>query len=158
MAGLIKPILNKFQSLAQSNINTEKDVFDNTLPDIASAAIVIEHPSLRPEMYPWICIYPQGESDVDSEDENVNVIIPWKVIVCISVTGTNSEDLINRLDVYSAAFIYAVIKNGGWNLDGTCDVLRLTKWAHESFEGEEEGDIILSGFLEWEPEKEYTIE
>ena len=157
MAGLFTPILNEIQTALRADLNTEKDVFDSTLDDVASGAIRIEYPQMFAEQYPWVNIFPFSEFNPDQQS-NITDEIPWGVITAVEIAGENTEDLIKDIDVYTSAIIKAVIKHGGdWTLNGVCDNIILNGITPDAFEGEEQGSIVAGNFIQWTFLKEYNL-
>lgn len=160
MAGLLTPTLLEIQTALRATLNTEKDALDSSLADVASESIRIEHPRLFREQYPWVNIFPFGESEIgeESEDSNKTNTIFWNIITHIEISGENTEDLLKDIDAYAWGMAKSIIKHGAdWTLNGICDRLVLERITHDAFEGEEEGSIVIGNFLIWTFDKEYTL-
>jgi len=157
MPGLLTPILNEIQTALQATLNTEKDVLDNTLADIRSAAIRIEFPNMFQEEAPWVNIFPFGEFTPD-EESNITNDIPWSVITSIVIDGDNTESLIKNVDVYTSAMLKSIIKHGAdWTLNGTCDLVIPNSISPDAFFPDETGAIVIGNFIQWTFRKEYNL-
>jgi len=157
MAGLLTPILNEVQTALRATLNTEKDVLDSTLADVASAAIRIRYPGGIVQDPVWVNIFPWGET-VPNQESNRTDRIPWGVVTEVLVNGDNSEDIIKAADVYTSAMMKSIIKDGDdWSLGGTADMVEIVLINPEMFDGQQKGEIRAGNFIQWIFEREYDL-
>jgi len=157
MAGLLTPILAEVQTALRATLNTEKDVLDSTLDDIASAAIRIQYPGGIIEDSVWVNIFPWGET-APNQESNRTDDFPWGVVTEVLVNGDNSEDLIKAADVYTSAMMKSIIKHGDdWSLNGTCDLVEIVLVNPETFDGRQDAEIIAGNFIQWQFRKENDL-
>jgi len=157
MAGLLTPILNEIQTALRATLNTEKDVLDNTLADVRSAAIRIEFPNMFQEEAPWVNVFPFSEFNPDQES-NITDDIPWGVVTSVVIDGENTEDLIKDVDVYTSAMLKSIIKHGTdpWKLNGEADVF-LNSISPDAFFPDETTALVIGNFIQWTFRREYNL-
>ena len=157
MAGLLTPILEEVQTALRATLNTEKDVLDSTLADVASAAIRIRYPGGIVQDSVWVNIFPWGET-VPNQESNRTDELPWGVVTEVLVNGDNSEDIIKAADVYTSAMMKSIIKHGDdWSLNGTADMVEIVLINPEMFDGQQKGEIRAGSFIQWIFEKEEDL-
>ncbi len=159
MAGYVRPILQKFQTLLQANLNAEKNLLDGTVPDVASASIRVNMPQSYPDDSQVVDIFEFGDSLIESEEMNAKILIPWQIATRIYAVGESEPDVHNRVDVYTTAMIKAIIKNGDWNLGGALvsGILRILSIGGNMGRIEDEEGVLYakSKTILWEAEDEY---
>ena len=107
----LTPILEQIETTLQSDYNTEISAIDSNLDALDSTSIIIEDFGLLPTRFPWVQIFPDGESPVESEIENVMEKINWRIITAITIKAETSTTLITNLDTYLTAMQRALIKS-----------------------------------------------
>lgn len=154
----IGPILDKMKLILEAGFNAFVDEIDSSLPNIDNDAIRIEDHELFTERLPWINIFPDGESEIDSNVQSVNAVIGWRIATTISLHSARNEFGIANLNKYLTAMARCLVQgisSDDWDLGDATDLLRTISWGHGDFEGESPDDIIKAGFIFWNVEKEY---
>ena len=160
--GFINPILEMFQTIFRATLNTEKDLIDNTLGDVASQAIVIEDFQNWTELCPMIQIWVvPSENPIQAQDTEANNINPlWNIITTCIVQADTDATLIKNLDIYLTAMLYSAVKgqSNAWGLDGEADFLiPESMFFTDTFSIEETNKITQKGGITWIVDKEYTV-
>lgn len=160
--GFITPILEEFQTIFRATLNTEKDLIDSTLDDVATEAIVIEDFENWAEICPMVQIWVvPSEHPLQAEDTGANNINPlWDIITTCIVQADNDETLINNLDTYLTAILHSAAKGqtNAWGLDGEADFLIPQSMSFtDVFSIKDTNKITQKGGITWTVDKEYTI-
>lgn len=158
MADFLTPILEEFQTILQANLNTEIDNIDNTLTDVKNAAIVIEDFDLSFPEFPWLQVFPRpGENQIDSDQQNLNIVFNFDVITALTIAGKDSTELTKNLSKYMSAMLISIIKGTGsdrYSLNGVVNLVRPIGWGHEDFINQETSETVKGGFIVWRTVKD----
>lgn len=161
MPDILTPLLAQFETILETNYNSEINNIDATLPNLGNDKIVIEDFDLIvPGGYPYVQIFPRpGEHEVDS-DRNITDVFVYEIVTSIQIVGSSSKQLIAELSKYLSAMSITIAKGTGaafHNLDGMADILRLVSWGHEDFVNVETNELVKGGFIIWRVETELDL-